>query len=333
MTDQCRSWWRNCALDTDPEMRAIDILEDDLQPIDAKATKIRELISTFELCHHKAERWVTNIIEAIGKEESNKGLGTRPADHQHPAETVWQNACAALSAWCAGCPVDLLDQVIGEIPAAELLNSIGKRSRLKEWQIQRVIEKIRSIIHWPQPANDPAVQYVWLVLNVGDYDATSLDQCPERYKEHKDFWLQTVSTTINDTENGDETTLSLGFAIDMLWPCHWRFVDNLQFILEAIGGNCTPATSFAACGRNINLVPTYHRMETICHTLKKFCNPSVPEEELDKNLLAVLGTPSPVKKWLTASLDKTIRLQMHPPDKMRKMLSDLANPTWYTAPQ
>jgi hypothetical protein len=66
MTTSCRSWWRNCALEADSEILAIDRMEDHIAPIAANVSKIRELISSLELCHHKAERWVGNIIEAIG---------------------------------------------------------------------------------------------------------------------------------------------------------------------------------------------------------------------------------------------------------------------------
>ena len=72
-----RSWWRNCAQEPDSEMLQIDRMEDDLAPIAPDVLRIRELISTLEMCHHKAERWVDNIIEAIATGQTTKGLGTR----------------------------------------------------------------------------------------------------------------------------------------------------------------------------------------------------------------------------------------------------------------
>jgi hypothetical protein len=77
MTTSCRLWWRNCALEPDSEILAIDKMEDHIAPIAANVSKIRELISSLELCHHKAERWISNIIEAIGTGETRKGLGTQ----------------------------------------------------------------------------------------------------------------------------------------------------------------------------------------------------------------------------------------------------------------
>ena len=327
MAGSCRSWWCNCALKADSEILDIDRMEDDITPIAPNVSKIRELISSLELCHHKAERWVFNIIEAIGAGETSKGLGTRSPDQQHPAETVWQNSCAALSAWCAGCPAALVDVTIGTIPASRILSCLGERSPLKEWQVQRVIEKIRSVIHWPRSNDDPTAQYTWILLSGGEYETAFRSQCPEHYKEHENFWLTTVRTIIHDTENGDKAELSLGLAIDMLWPCHWRFVENLQIVLEAIGGQLNAEKPFAACGRNITLLPIRRRMEIISNTLNAFWNDAASIKEVDGDLLDLMRKPTAVKKWLAASLDKTIRLQLNPPAEVRAM-SALVGPDW-----
>lgn len=317
MTTSCRLWWRNCALHADSEIMAIDGMEDRIAPIGANVAKIRELISSLELCHHKADRWIYNIIEAIGAGETTKGLGTRSPGQQHPSETVWQNACAALAAWCAGCPGTKVDLPIDTIPASLLLACLGERSPLKEWQVQRVIGKIRSLIHWPWSCDDPAAQYVWLLLSASEYECTYLDQCPEQYKEHEDFWRTTVRTIIHDTENGDEADLSLAFAIDMLWPCHLKFVENLRIVLDAIGGKLNSEKPFAACGRNITLLPSRNRMEIVSNTLRGFYDAPESDQEVDRDLLVLLGKPSEVKKWLAASLDKTVRLQLNPPAELR----------------
>jgi hypothetical protein len=322
-----RSWWRNCALKADTEILDIDRMEDRITPIGFNILRIRELISNLELCHHKADRWVYNIIEAIGERDTQKGLGTRLSGQLHPAEKVWQKACAALSAWCAGCPSTEVDLSIDTVPASRLFACLGERSPLKEWQVQRVIEKIRSIIHWPQSRDDPATQYVWMLLSADEYESAYLNRCPEQYKDREDFWLTTVRTIIHDTENGDEADLTLGLAIDMLWPCHWRFVENLQIVLEAIGGNLNPENPFAACGRNITLLPIRRRMEIVSNTLNIFYNDKESNKEVDRDLMELLGKPTAVKKWLAASLDKTIRLQLNPPAELRA-ISALTGPEW-----
>ncbi len=97
MTTSCRSWWRNCALKADSEILAIDRMEDAIAPVAENVSKIRGLITSLELCHHKAQRWVGNIIEAIGTGGTSKGLGTRSPGKQHLAtalsnQSFWQLA-------------------------------------------------------------------------------------------------------------------------------------------------------------------------------------------------------------------------------------------------
>jgi len=329
MKISCRAWWRNCALEADAEILNIDRIEDKIAPISSNISKIRELISSLELCHHKAEHWVYNIIEAIGTGDTQKGLGTRSIGQKHPVEIIWQNTCAALSAWCAGSACTKIDLSIGTFPASQLLACLGERAPLKEWQVQRLIDKIRSSINWPQSLDDPTAQYVWILLSGSEYEVAYHNECPEHYKEHEDYWLKTVRTIIHDSEDGHQAKLSLGLAIDLLMPCHWRFVDNLQIILEAIGGKLNSEKPFAACGRNISLLPIRPRMEEVSNTLKVFCDDLELNQGLDKDLLAVLGEATEVKRWLAASLEKTIRLQLSPPAELRE-ISILTGPEWIT---
>ena len=300
-----REWWNNCGIDqeADSEIVAINSLEDRIAPLAPNVKKIRGLISTLEMCHHKAEKWVGNILEAIATGETSKGLGTRAPGSVHPTEVVSKNACGALSAWIAGCPGASIDLTIGSIPASRMLACLGERSPLKEWQVQRVIEKIRSWTDWPWSEQDPSAQYVWLVCGQ--------NECPDHYKEHEDFWRQTVETIpFEDLQGLDGGGFSLGLAIDLLYTCHWNFIENLQTVLELIGGRLKPERPFAACSWNIILSPIRPRMEVVSNTLKVFCGDSDSDKEIDRDVLALLGQSTDEKKWLAASLDKTIRLQL-----------------------
>lgn len=331
MTPPLRPHWRNCALHADAEIIAIDSMEDRLAPVAENITKIRELITGLELCHHKAERWVDNIIAAIGSGETTKGLGSRAPGQHHPRETVWQNAHDALSAWCADTPINAIDLAIETVPASRLLAPLGERSPLKVWQVQRVVERIGSYLHWPHSYSDPATQYTLLLFSASEYEAVYLDECPERYRDHEEFWQATAHTFIHDRENGKQSDLSLAIAIDMLWPCHWQFVANLQIVLEAIGGKLDAAIAFAACGHNITHVPIKPRMEEITNTLKVFCGSAESGQGVVSRLLALLGEPTEEKRWLAASLEKTIRLQLDPPADL-KALDTLGGPEWIKLP-
>ena len=305
-----RSWWRNCAQEADSEILDIDRMEDDIKPIAPNVSRIRELISTVELCHHKAERWVYNIIEAIGSGQTTKGLGTRSVGQSHPVEHVWQNACDALSAWCAGCPSTSLDLSVGAVPASQLLACVGERSPLKEWQIQRVVERIRSFIGWPRSADDIVARYGWILERGGEYESKHRIECPDRYKEHEDFWSATVQTTIHNTADGSEGNLSLAVAIDLLMPCHWNFLENLEIVLGAIGGDLQPTKPFFACSMSQKSVPIRDRMKIVSNTLRAFCGGSEPKDKSAQEMFSLLGSPTDAKRWLAASLDKTIRLQL-----------------------
>jgi hypothetical protein len=109
---------------------------------------------------------------------------------------------------------------------------------------------------------------------------------------------------------GEQTVLSLAMAIDMLQPCHWDYVQNLETVLGVIGGDPTPRRPFAFCARNIKLSPIRERMKTVSRTLQVFCQGRLPDDDVDAGLLASLGEPSGERQWLASSLDKTIRLQM-----------------------
>jgi len=114
----CREYWANCGVEVDKEMLGIDRLEDELSPLSQNIARIRTLISTLEMCHHKAERWVMNIIEAIGEGDTAKGLGTRSAGELHSAERDWMKACTVLSSWCAGRPASSVEITIRDRPAS-----------------------------------------------------------------------------------------------------------------------------------------------------------------------------------------------------------------------
>jgi len=322
-----RAWWRNCAIEKDAETLEIDRMEDQIKPLAPNFVEIRELISSLELCHHKAEQWISHIITAIGKGKTNKGLGTRPPGRGHKLEKVWHNACVALSSWCSGVKQSEINLKIGRLSARNFLNRLGDRSELKLWQVQRVIDKIHSLLEWSQSLNENSEHYIWLLLGGDEYNPEFRTTCPKYYSEQEEFWRITAKTLIEDNVNGKEAKLSLALAIDMLWPCHWRFLTNLQIILDAIGGRLHPEQPYTTCGRNIELLPNRDQFYKICTTLEYFTSDKDDLHGLENSFLTLLGTPSPQKKWLCASLNKTIRMQMDPPAKMQKIAA-LEGPDW-----
>jgi len=308
-------------------MLEIDAMEGDLGPLDDGVERTRDLISSLELCHHKAARWVHNLVQAIGEGGSDKGLGTRQGREASPAEQVWSRACDVLSAWCAGCPAGSAEGVVASVPACRLVALIGERSPLKEWQVQRVVERIRSLIGWPAATDDPSAGFTWLLLDPGTDGLTYRLECPVRFAEHEPFWRDTACTIIRDTHDARPAPLSLAVAIDMLWPCHWDFLRNLELVLAAIGGDLDPSRPFATCGRNISMLPDRDHFRFVSTTLREYARGAWPGTGPQSELLSTLGAPSPAKRWLAASLDKTIRLQLEPQVELHTLF-DLAGPEW-----
>ena len=161
MTRPCRPEWRNCALVADDEIEVIDRLADAIAPLPGDALRIRSLITDLELCHHKAERRVELILEAIGPGRTAKGWGTGERPRDHPVVTVWRTARATLSSWVAGLPAESARGRVGTLPASELLTPLGARTPLKEWQVQRVVDKVTSVIETRRPGAGSSSPYTW----------------------------------------------------------------------------------------------------------------------------------------------------------------------------
>lgn len=130
------------------------------------------------------------------------------------------------------------------------------------------------------------------------------------------FLEQTKKTIIHDTVDDRKSEVSLAMAIDLLMPCHWDFVEGLAIILKAIGGDLCPDKPYACCARNIKLSPLCDRLKTISNTLRAFWKGRKTAKTIDRDILASLGELTPIKRWLAASLDQTIRLHLSLPFKI-----------------
>ncbi|HUW18353.1 MAG TPA: hypothetical protein VMW16_03545 [Sedimentisphaerales bacterium] len=303
MSDDFRPCWQNCFLpdEKDEELAAVDAMEDSLAPLDEDTARIRQLITRFESCYHEADKEAELIVKAIGS-------GRPPTEsHQRPPKRKQelQNARAILLAWCEDTLSEVRNRDVGGISADELVSFIGERTALKIWQVQRVIDKVGQAL-------DPSRKYHNMALNVGDYGEPGAEPAGEHYKDHSDFLMQTIETVIHDTIDGRKAQISLAMAIDRLQPCNWNFVNNVVVILRAIGGDLHQDRFFACCERNALLTPLGERLNIIANTLGAFWQGKETDQNIDDNILTALGEKTPVKCWLAASLDKTIRLQLDP---------------------
>jgi hypothetical protein len=80
--------------------------------------------------------------------------------------------------------------------------------------------------------------------------------------------------------------------------------------LKAIGGDLHPQKPYVCHSRNLKISPLCDRLRTISNTLGVFWKKKKNDKPIDREILTCLGKSTPVKRWLAASLDKTIRLQL-----------------------
>jgi hypothetical protein len=299
-----REWWQNCA-GADEELCAIDAMEDAIAPLDEPTTEIRRLITGFEACYHEAEKEAEFIVAAIGAGCCPQRSNERPPQRKKELE----HARHILSVWCENPDTARTEPEVGGIRAEDLRHFLGKPNPLKLWQVARVVDRVSHAL-------DPDYPYHNLVLSVGDHGEPGAGVAGEHYANHTDFLRQTRETIIHDTADDHQSKVSLAFAIDLLMPCGWDFAGCLVTILKAIGGDLHPQRPLACCARNIKLSPLCARLATISKTLGGFWKKEMWTEDVDRHVLGLLGTPTPVKRWLAASLDKTIRLHLSQPFDM-----------------
>ena len=298
----CRECWQNCGVQADAEMLDIDRMEDAIAPLDEQSVRIRELITRFESCYHEAGRQAELIVRAIGFQNCPEESQERPPERKKELE----NCRFILSRWCENPSVRGMNLDVGGIPADELFNAIGKAGPLKIWQVQRIVDKVTSAL-------DPSRPYHNIALDLGDYGEPGASPAGEYYKDNANFLGRTKATIIQDTVDGRKAKISLAMAIDLLMPCHWDFVGAIVILLKAIGGELSPRRPYACCARNLRLSPLYDRLEIISNTLGIFWKGEKPSENIDSDILASLGKATAVKRWLAASMDKTLRLQLQAP--------------------
>jgi hypothetical protein len=303
-TERPRAWWQNCA-GADDEVRAIDAREDALGPLDEPTTEIRRLITGFEACYHEADKEAEFIVAAIGAGCCPQRSNERPPQRRRELE----HARDILSAWCENSAAAGTESDVGGIRAGDLRHFLGEPSSLKLWQVARVVDRVSHALTPDYPCHN-------LVLNVGEHGEPGADVAGEHYANHTDFLRQTRETIIHDTVDGRQSKVSLAFAIDLLMPCGWDFAGCLVTILKAIGGDLHPQRPLACCARNIKLSPLCGPLTTISNTLNAFWRGETPPQDTDEHVPVSLGAPTPVKRWLAASLDKTIRLHLSQPFEM-----------------
>ena len=72
MSNTFRTYCQACGIEADAEILEIDTMEDAIAPLDEQTTRIRELITRYEMCYHEADKEAELIISAIGSGQCPK---------------------------------------------------------------------------------------------------------------------------------------------------------------------------------------------------------------------------------------------------------------------
>jgi hypothetical protein len=253
-----------------------------------QAEKIRGLIADLRLYHHKAQRHVELIVQAIGEGRTTKGYLGREAQKLHPATWMWENAVLILEGWLSGNTAGKDKLNVGRHAGWILIGALEDRTRIKQWQVERVVAKLKAASRMY-----PGCEYFPIVTH------------PEKYEDFAGYREPTLATIIHDTVDGQPAELSLAQAIDHLEPANWNFPENLLLALRAINGNLRPHEPFAVAERNLRLNPIAQRMRVTAATLREFCGRPAGGP-IDRAMLGVLGKRTHEKTALAALLEAKI---------------------------
>jgi len=301
-----RRHWVNVVSRPDASILEIDALEDGLRFMSdvekSRAYEIRQAITRFEWCHHKALHRLHLLVRSIG-ELRYIAKPSSPEEKRADRDVKqWFNALRILRAWVDN-DADSVDTVLFcGIPSAEFVSHIGERNPLKEWQVSRLADRL---------------QYDFLNFdkNEGEYipfSAGSHSICSN--EEETRFYDQTVGVKILDTQDGNPREWDLGTAIDWFALCCWNYSQNLVTILQVIQGQSHLDVPLIQCGQDFVRHPNYRDFVEMKHALRAYWDveyhwgiASGDKPSLSpKDIFDILGEKSAVKIWLVRSLERTL---------------------------
>lgn len=295
-----RRHWVNVSSIPDEEILEIDRMEDDLKFRNPKekenAYLIRRYITRFERCHHKALQRLHKLIQAIGRGKLENYKKSKKERQQNQAVQQWKNAWKILEAWAKDSDNNVKDLSYNGIAAHELVEEIGTRTPLKEWQVQRLADRIHCFLTYDNLLDD-------------EFEWHELEKEPQYYRDDPEFYNETKNTIIHDTLNGKLREWSLTLAIDYFNPCNWNHTQNLIQLLKVINGNTHPEKPLIICNQDSDLHPYYEDFFRIEKALKAYWDETYEPEDINEEILKTLDQKSPIKLWLVRSLQKTLKTQ------------------------
>jgi hypothetical protein len=305
-----RAHWVNCCLAPDGEVIAIDHMEDALAPKErAQALPIRRLITRFEVCHWNSDRWLERIAQAIAEGQVPPTSG-RPRT-QHPLVQMLICLRAVLAHWVARATGPLPQCIILDQTGTEVLHGLGPWTPFKAWVVRHLLDGLEHHLQAngllpPSELSSSRPYPADLSLDSPSADAY--------FPDSLDWLAEARSRKLKTRKaSGDEVQeYSLAALISSPNRCNEFYFRFLFALFEYLDdGDSERILPYPFCS---NISPDrQRRYYRVIDALRAYLG-QPPQGSLspDDAVLARLGEPEPAKRWLVASLEKTLREQVPP---------------------
>jgi len=202
--------WSNISISPDdPEIRDIDKYEEYLENIPADATRIRELITRFEVCHFKYKQHIKNINNSITNRKANIIPENIGKNHLRNGENAWKADKTGRS-------------ILGQRYIWALNKWLGEDSEIKE--SDNIIPLFQQIANWLGKKNPVKERLVRILQARLAWD-----------------WK-----TYEELLKGEETK-EQELQVCRIDVCHYAFPENINLLLMGIG-KMKPVKEFEGCG-------------------------------------------------------------------------------------
>ncbi|KKK40271.1 hypothetical protein LCGC14_0786550 [marine sediment metagenome] len=300
-----RPWWNNVTQEPDKEILTIDKLEDNLvfpSPHDKKfAYDIRKAIGRLEGCHFKVEHYINRIIYAIRNDHFPQSNQYESAQLNKDWVRKWKPILEYLEKWSELIPEESFSNLefINGVKTEKINDILGEKTSLKVWQVNFITENIRELLelwftkqdsfnktHGQQKRINEKIQHKYEKLN-------------------SEFWEKTRELAIPIDEINH--FISLQELLDtweyIVCISNPNFMNDLLAILGTVGGKAIYVHQ--TCGFYLDSLKVLIR--SLSTKLQKYIENINDKTFGYDELMELLGEKTPIKYWLVASLEKTVR--------------------------
>jgi len=305
ISKRLRKHWINVTDEPDASILEIDRLEDALKFQNTEEREkiyvIRQAITGFEFCHHKALHRLYMLIRSIGRLEYHNKKSSKEEKINNDDVKQWMNAYKILEAWINNDMHSVQNISFFEMTALDLVSHLGVHSPLKEWQVNRLLEKMF---------------YEFLNFDEHEGEYRYFEGGEQKFQENNEeleFYRQTVNVKLDDLSNDLLGAMNLGKLIDLQFLCNWNYKLNLLSILQVINGRIDSSKNIVICSLLFDKHPDFNEFLCVKKSLRAYWDEDYRNTlslqncgTVDSIIRQELGVKNSIKIWLVRSLEKTL---------------------------